>query len=138
MNVGEKELEKLANLIVQKLREEFANKHLSKNLINTIRVENIGNEIKIYIPAKTYNMLLYQTQGVVVHTSNGSYASRLDETGSEFYVYPQGSRKGGKRIAPHNHKGYIDKIVNKAISEWSSIIGKNRVKVEELIRWVEL
>ena len=129
MKVGERELEKLANLIVQKLREEFAVKHLSKNLINTIKIENIGNEIKIYIPAQTYNMLLYQTQGVVVHTSNGSYASRLDETGSEFYAYPQGTRKGAKRIAPHNHKGYVDKVINEAISEWASTVGKNNVKI---------
>ena len=129
MKVGEKELEKLANLIVQKLKEEFSIKHLSRNLINTIQVENIGDEIKIYIPAKTYNMLLYQTQGVIVHTSNGSYASRLDETGSEFYTYPQGTRKGAKRIAPHNHKGYIDRVINQAINEWASSVGRNRVKI---------
>ena len=130
MKVGEKELEQLARLIVQKLKEEFALKHLSGNLANTITVENLGNEIKINIPAKTYNMLLYQTKGVVVHTSNGSYASKLDEEGSKFFIYPQGERKGSKRIAPGNHKGYVDKIVNQAISEWSSMIGKNKVKVE--------
>lgn len=129
MKVGEKQLEKLADLIVQKLKEEFSIKHLSENLINTIQIENIGDEIKIYIPAKTYNMLLYQSQGVIVHTSNGSYASRLDETGSEFYTYPQGTRKGAKRIAPHNHKGYIDKVINEAISEWMSIVGRNNVKI---------
>ena len=130
MKVGEKELEQLARLIVQKLREEFALKHLSGNLVNTITVENLGNEIKINIPAKTYNMLLYQTKGVVVHTSNGSYASKLDEEGSKFFVYPQGTRKGSKRISPGNHKGYVDKIINQAISEWSGMIGRNKVKVE--------
>ena len=129
MKVGEKELEKLANAIVRKLKEEFSIKHLSKNLVNTIKIENLGDQIKIYIPAQTYNMLLYQTQGVVVHTSNGSYASRLDETGSEFYTYPQGTRKGAKRIAPHNHKNYIDKVINEAISEWMSIVGRNNVKI---------
>lgn len=129
MNVGKVELDKLANLIVQKLKEEFSNKHLSGNLINTIKIENLGDQITINIPAKTYNMLLYQREGVVVHTSNGSYASRLDETGSEFYAYPQGTKKGAKRIAPHNHKGYIDKVINQAISEWSSMVGRNKVKV---------
>lgn len=130
MKVGEKELEQLARLIVQKLEEEFALKHLSGNLVNTITVENLGNEIKINIPAKTYNMLLYQTKGVVVHTSNGSYASKLDEEGSKFFVYPQGTRKGSKRISPGNHKGYVDKIINQAISEWSGMIGRNKMKVE--------
>ena len=130
MKVGEKELEMLAKLIIEKLKEEFSVKHLSKNLINTLKIENLGDEIKIYIPAKTYNMLLFQREGVVVHTSNGSYASRLDETGSEFYVYPnKKTRKGAKRIAPHNHKGYVDKVINQAIREWSSMVGRERVKV---------
>lgn len=130
MKAGEKELEQLAILIIQKLREEFSIKHLSGNLINTIKIENIGDEIKIHIPAQTYNMLLYQTKGVVVHTSHGSYASKLDEIGSEFYSYPQGTRKGGKKIKPHNHKGYIDKIINQAIREWSSMMGASKTKVE--------
>ena len=130
MKAGEKELEQLARLIIEKLKEEFAIKHLSKNLINTITVENLGDEIKIHIPAKTYNMLLFQTKGVVVHTNHGSYASRLDEEGSQFYSYSKGTRKGSNRISPRNHKGYVDKVINQAIREWSSMIGVNKVKVE--------
>lgn len=130
MQQGEKELEMLAQLIIEKLREEFAIKHLSGNLINTISVESVGDEIKIYIPAKTYNMLLFQRDGVIVHTSNGSYASKLDEEGSEFYTYPKGTRKGAKKVKPGNHRGYIDKVINRAISEWSSMIGREKVKVE--------
>ena len=129
MTKGEKALEDLAKLIVSKLKEEFREKHLSGNLLNTIKVENIKDKIIINIPAQTYNMLLYQTKGVVVHTSNGSYASRLDETGSEFYVYPKGTRSGGKRIHPGNHKGYIERIINEAIIEWSNNIGRNKVKI---------
>ena len=130
MKAGERELEQLARLIVEKLKEEFAIKHLSKNLINTIKVENLGDEIKIHIPARTYNMLLFQTKGVVVHTNHGSYASKLDEEGSQFYSYPKGTRKGSKRISPRNHKGYVDKVINQAIREWSSMIGRDKVKVE--------
>ena len=130
MAVGKKELESLARLIVAKLTEEFTNKHLSGNLLKTIKVENFGDEIKILIPAKTYNMLLYQRVGVVVHTSNGSYASKLDEVGSEFYVYSGKTRKGAKKVAPHNHIGYIDRIINSAITEWSGMVGRDKVKVE--------
>lgn len=130
MKQGEKELEQLANLIVRKLKEEFAVKHLSGNLINTIQIEKSGDKIKIYIPAKTYNMLLYQTKGVVVHTSNGSYASKLDEEGSQFYSYSNGTRKGAKRIKPRNHIGYIDRVINSAILEWSSSIGRDKIKVQ--------
>lgn len=129
MEVGEKELQELAETIVKKLKEEFKLKHLSGNLINTIKIENYGGEIKINIPAQTYNMLLYQTKGVVVHTSHGSYASKLDEEGSKFYKYPNGTRKGSKMVKPGNHKGYVDRIINSALQEWSSSIGRDKVKV---------
>ena len=114
----EKELEKLSDIIIKNLHLEFADKHLSKNLINTISVEKLGDEIKINIPAQTYNMLEYQTRGVIIHTTNGSYASKLDEEGSSFMIYPNGTRKGGRRISPGNHKGYIDEVIGKSIQEW--------------------
>lgn len=129
MKIGEKELEMLANIIVRRLQEEFDAKHLSGNLVNTITVTNIGGEIQINIPAQTYNMLLFQQKGVVVHTSNGSYASKLDEEGSSFMVYPQGTRKGSYRISPRNHKGYINKILELSIQEWRGTI-KGETKVE--------
>ena len=122
--VGETELELLASLIVQKLSEEFSVKHLSRNLVRTIKVESLGDEIKIYIPAQTYNMLLFQLEGVVVHDRRGSYASSLDENGGEYYT------KGGKKVKSTYHKGYIDKIINQAIAEWSSMVGRERVKRE--------
>ena len=128
--MGEKELQLLADIIVRRLKEEFSLKKLSGNLVNTITVESYGNEIKINIPAQTYNMLLYQEKGVVIHTSNGSYASKLDEIGSEFYVYPQGTRKGSKLIKPHNHIGYVDRVINGAIREWRSQLGDKVKKVE--------
>ena len=128
--MGEKELQMLSEIIVRKLQEEFAIKKLSGNLVNTITVEMLGNEIKINIPAQTYNMLLYQRKGVVVHTSNGSYASKLDETGSEFFVYPEGTRKGSYLIRPHNHKGYIERVISEAITEWRSLITGKVIKME--------
>ena len=128
---GEKELELLASIIVKNLKEEFALKHLSGNLVNTIKIEKMGDEINIHIPAQTYNMLLYQSKGVVVHTSNGSYASKLDEEGSSFMVYPNGKKSGSKRISPRNHKGYIDKVINKSIREWKGMLGELKVKKVE-------
>lgn len=113
-----KELEDLARIIQEKLKEEFADKHLSGNLINTIKIENNVDEIKIHIPAQTYNMLKYQQEGVIIHTGHGSYASKLDTVGSEFYIYHKNTRKGSFKIKPHNHIGYIDRVINKAIKEW--------------------
>ena len=129
--MGEKELEMLADIILKNLKEEFSIKKLSGNLLNTIKVEKANDEINIHIPAQTYNMLLYQTKGVVVHTSHGSYASKLNEEGSSFMVYPQGTRKGSKRIYPRNHKGYIDKIIDKSIKEWRGLLKEIKVKKVE-------
>ena len=129
--VGERELQKLANIIIRNLKEEFAVKHLSKNLINTIVVEMASDEIKIHIPAQTYNILLYQSKGVVIHTSHGSYASKLDEEGSSFMVYPNGPRSGSKRISPRNHQGYIDKIINLSIQEWRGSLDELKVQKVE-------
>ena len=129
--MGEAELEMLASIIVRKIKEEFSLKHLSGNLTNTITVEMLGDEIKINIPAQTYNMLKYLEKGVVIHTSHGSYASKLDEEGSTFMVYPEGSRKGSHRINPRNHIGYIDRVINESIREWTGLIGREKVKKVE-------
>lgn len=128
--MGEKELAMLANIIIRMLNEEFKNKHLSGNLINTIEIEMGGDEINIRIPAQTYNMLKFQEKGVVIHTSHGSYASKLDEEGSSFMVYPNGEKKGSHRVSPRNHIGYIDKIINGAIQEWQGNISMKVKKVE--------
>lgn len=131
MDVSNIDLSALQRIIVDKLKEEFSLKKLSGNLKNTISVEATTNEIQIKIPAKTYNMLLYQTKGVVIHTSHGSYASKLDTVGSEFYAYSKNGRKNSHLIKPHNHKGYIDRIINDAIREWlGTLQGVKLEKVE--------
>ena len=122
--ISYEDLEKLAEIIIKHIEKEFEIKHLSKNLVNTIEVQATNEKIDIIIPAKTYNMLLFQTKGVIVHTGHGSYASKLDKEGSEFYSYHSGSRKGSKKIKPGNHKGYVDRVIMDAIGEWMSISGR--------------
>ena len=129
--VGEKELQLLSEIILRNLKQEFETKHLSRNLINTIQVVGTGDEINIHIPAQTYNMLLYQHKGVVVHTGHGSYASKLDEEGSSFRIYPGESKSGSFTINPGNHKGYINKIVDASIEEWKGMLGKGKVQKVE-------
>lgn len=109
---------KLANYIIEELKREFSVKHLSKNLINTVKVLDEGDEIRIEIPARTYNMLKYQKEGVVVYTSHGSYASRLDKEGSSFNIYPNSNRTGSFRLKTGNHIGYVDKIINNALQRF--------------------
>lgn len=127
MEITQEDLVKLTDLILLKLKKEFEIKHLSKNLINTIEVETLNGEVLIRIPAKTYNMLTYQTQGVIVYTSHGSYASKLNEEGSSFYVYPNNSRKGSYKINPRNHKGYVERILKESLEEWQNLLKGKRI-----------
>lgn len=120
----EKELELLSNIILRKLNEEFDLKHLSGNLIRTIRVESSSDEIKIHIPAEIYDMLEYSKRGVVIPTGEGSYASKLDIEGSSYTI-------GNKKYSPRNHIGYINKIINDSIMEWTSMLpGGSQIRVE--------
>lgn len=126
-------LTSLSNIIVKNLQEEFREKKLSGNLINTIQIEISADEVKIHIPAKTYDMLLFQAKGVVVHDGRGSYASKLDTTGSEFYIYPTMQKRGSFLIKPHNHIGYIERIINKSIREWRTTLkGMKYVRREDI------
>ena len=119
MAVSDDKLLMLSFIIVKKIKEEFADKKLSGNLLNTINVEQDMDGIHINIPAKTYNMLKFQTEGVLIHTSNGSYASKLDVIGSEFNLYNEEGKYIG-RAKPHNHIGYIERVLLSAIEEWKA------------------
>ncbi|MCR4661688.1 MAG: hypothetical protein K5765_06815 [Clostridia bacterium] len=126
MDLNHDDLEKLASLVVDKIREEFALKHLSGNLVDTLRIENFDDKIEVIIPAEVYDMLLYQTKGVIVHTGEGSYASTLDENGSELYVYGE-EGNGLVKITPRNHRDFVNKAIQGAINEWVALKGELRV-----------
>ena len=49
----------LVTLIMNELSFEFEEKHLARNLIDTITVTYIGNNVYINIPAEAYNMSKY-------------------------------------------------------------------------------
>ena len=118
----------LANEIVLALKKEFQEKHLSKNLIETMYVVDLGDYIEIHIPAPTYNMYQYFMNGkVVIPNGKGSYASRLDIEGSAFMAYwGKKSNPNRKLIEPHNHVGYLSKCINEGISNW---VGKDNLKI---------
>ena len=110
--ITEQDLQELARLIVLNIKEEFAIKHLSKNLINTIRIENMGETVNIHIPARVYDMLEYKRNKVIKYTGNDSYASSLDEQSK-------------------NHTGYVNKALDKALQQWKSKFSNAQVKKEE-------
>lgn len=114
--LSKKELRELMVFIEINLRKEFAKQHLSGNLINTLEFDETEDAVTLTIPARIYNFYQFQKNGVVIPRGNGSYASKLDRTGSEFVYYPP---EGGRKfIKPHNHVGYVDKIINDAINQW--------------------
>lgn len=115
MTITQQHLEKLAKIIVDELKLEFST-HLSGNLINTISVVSLDGVVQIKIPAQVYDLEKYFDKKVIVHTGKGSYASSLDTKGSEFMVY---DKKGqGYLKKPHNHKGFVNKIVDDSIQKW--------------------
>lgn len=109
----EQMLEQLAHIIIKNIKEEFAIKHLSKNLMNTLKVESGGeNIVKVHIPAEIYDIAEYKSKKIIKYTGKGSYASDLDKKSK-------------------NHTGYIDKVINKSIQEWLVITGNTaKAKVE--------
>lgn len=111
----------LAYFVKKEIQADFEEKHLSGNLMNTIRVNKTGDGFEVEIPAEIYNMYKFQRYGVVVYTGEGSYASELDEEGSAFYVY----KKGGGRIwiEPRNHIGYVEDAIRRAIPQWMASCG---------------
>ena len=127
IELSEREIEKLAEIIAEKLKIEFQDKHLSGNLANTIQLVKVGKDIiQVQIPAETYKMYQWFAKRVVIHDGKGSYASELDENGSAFMVYTKKKRFLKK---PGNHKGYVDKVIDEAVAEWMENLTDLKAKV---------
>lgn len=108
-------MESLANLIRSKIREGFATKHLSKNLMDTIQVRKTDSGYEVDIPAEIYNMAQWWRHRVIVYNGNGSYAQQLDSEGSKFFIYYGNKRKW---VEPRNHINFAEEAIMSAISEW--------------------
>lgn len=92
----------LAKCIEEAFREEFRNVHLSKNLVNTMKIEVTDTGVVIDIPAMKYNMKKFRETGVIKYYYRGSYAEQINNTGG----------LSGK------HKDYIEECINKGIQKW--------------------
>lgn len=97
----------LGQEIIKDIRQEFADKHLSMNLVNTMQFHVDPTGVVIKIPAQVYDQGIFIKQGAVVYTSNASYADALDKEGS--YVL-------GRHIG--NHVGWVNKCVEKGVMRW--------------------
>lgn len=128
----QKDLRDFAFAIKNNIDQEFSNKYLTHNLVDTVQIVEGQDNIQVTIPAKIYNFYQYfKHGGVIIYRGGGSYASQLDRYGSEFVYYPE---TGGRVfIKPHNHIGYVDRVIDNSIVEWSSKILKkfNEMNITE-------
>ena len=118
--VSDIDLEILAGLIVTNIKQDFALKHLSNNLVNSITVQKTETGITIVIPAEIYDIYEYMSKGVIIRKGSGSYASQLDI---------EGSKIGRSNRHQRNHKGYVEMAINNALDEWASIM-EDRYKIQ--------
>ena len=106
----------LAKCIEEAFREEFENVHLSKNLINTMKIEITDSGVIIDIPAMKYNMKKFRETGIIKYYYRGSYAQQINKTGG----------LSGK------HVDYVEKCIEKGIQDWLAQKGvSGRVSVNE-------
>lgn len=95
-------LQKLAEKIKEKIRNDFKEVHLSQNLMNTISVSSTPTGFLVDIPAEIYDLAKYYKEGVIIYTGNGSYAEDVDINGGF----------SGK------HKDYIERAILESVNEW--------------------
>ena len=95
-------LQKLAEKIKEKIRNDFKEVHLSQNLMNTISVSSTPTGFLIDIPAEIYDLAKYYKEGVIIYTGAGSYAEDVDINGGF----------SGK------HKDYIERAILESVREW--------------------
>ena len=106
-------LQKLAEKIKEKIRNDFKEVHLSQNLMNTISVSSTPTGFLIDIPAEIYDLAKYYKEGVIIYTGAGSYAEDVDINGGF----------SGK------HKDYIERAILESVSEW---LAENELRSKEV------
>lgn len=106
------ELQRFAQMIYQGIYQDFAIRHLSGNLMGTMRIEAGPNEVRISVPAVRYDWKSWNKEKSIVYRPElGSYAEAVD-------VYGGFSK---------THQNYADRAIFAAIrtamgergEEWS-------------------
>ena len=117
----------LAKEILEALNREFSFKHLSNNLLNNVKIIETNDYVELRISAPSYDFYEYFINGVIVPPKRAGlptqYASLLDTQGSEYTVYWREGTRGNihkKKQKPHNHIGYVNKVLSEGISSWTS------------------
>lgn len=106
----------LAKCIEEAFKEEFRIYNYSGNLINTMSVNVVDDNVTIDIPAQTYDMLEYKMKKIIKYTNKGSYAEQVNKTGGFSGM----------------HVGFIERCIEKGIQKWLDQNGlSGRVSMNE-------
>ena len=108
--------ERLAQLIKQEIRDEFAVFHLSGNLADTVEVKRTENGWSVEIPARIYDIHKWRETGMIVYLDeSSSYAGDVDTYGGFSGM----------------HVGFIDRCIKNAIQRLKNELSRdNKVEVE--------
>lgn len=110
----------LAELIVNNIKAEFSVKHLTMNLVNTLKIVETDEGVEVHIPAPKYSWKAWWEDKVIKPTYKGSYAQALSSDGSIIWYYNNGKRKLKK---PGNHVGYVEDVIAISINQWKRLYG---------------
>ena len=102
----------LAELIKQNIRKNFEDCFLSGNLADTIEIEFDNQNVRVKIPAQTYNIGIFKSKGVIAYDGKGSYAQEVNEYGGF-------SKK---------HTNFLMKAVEEALENFNAIFNLEKEK----------
>lgn len=100
--------ERLAQLIVAKISENFSQKYITHNLIDNINITVRKENVIIEIPAQMYSFAEWNRNRVIVPYGKGSYANLVNKTGG----------------FSGTHKNYVEQAIDDALKIW-----KNEIKL---------
>ena len=74
-------LTRLAERIERNIKNDFEKLHITRNLMDTIKVVVHQDKVEIEIPAERYDFKKWNKDKVVVYNNTGSYAQSVDAYG---------------------------------------------------------
>ena len=105
----------LKNLIIKEFEKEFEKIHLSHNLVDTIKVEEMTDGYYIDIPADIYDLTWYTHRNIIVYTGEGSYADEVDISGG----------------FSGTHTNYVDNCIAKAMKKWRKWLMSQKLELRK-------
>ena len=111
----------LGELIINNLKAEISVKHLTQNLVNTLKIVETDEGVEVHILAPKYSWKAWWQDKVIKPTYKGSYAQSLNSEGSIIWYYSSNGQRKLKK--PQNHIGYVEDVIKISINQWKRLYG---------------